>query len=319
MRLIKSFAFFLFLMLSIAASAVNPVVYTLKRITLTNGWQVTGTVTTDGAIGPLVAANIVDWNLKIVLTTDTAWTEKDSNDLNISGVSVQNGKMRVSTSPDGTLDGGALYFGRTQGTGSIATNAVIGDFTQLSSNLGFGYGGIAGWQDELAGLNYVGLNQRNNTQYRAASMLAGQRNVFRIDVPTLATSPTLMTMFGTITTDGTVGPLLPQNIVAWKITARNQDITYLTKLNSTVLSATGVSSNTVGIRVDHAGGQFVIGLGGSRPTFVTIADFTDPTFPDGFANYYTGNFGVMGDTSPLVSATARTFTVARTQENENEQ
>jgi hypothetical protein len=60
----------------------------------------------------------------------------------------------------------------------------------------------------FGGLNYIGLNQRNNIQYRAASVLAGKPRVFLIHLPVLSTSPVLMTMFGTITTGGTVGPLL---------------------------------------------------------------------------------------------------------------
>jgi hypothetical protein len=120
-----------------------------------------------------------------------------------------------------------------------------------------------------------------------------------------------MTMFGSITTDGTIGSLLPQNILAWNITARNQDITNYTKANSNVLSLIGVTSDGTLINVAHGGGQFTIGISSSRPTFVTLADFTDPSYPNGFANYYMGNFGIMGDRSPLVGPRAKTYTVAR--------
>ena len=311
MKILKLAATIALLLPSIAAQAANPVVYKLKPITLTNGWQVTGSITTDGSTGYLTPANIVDWNLKIVQTTDMVWTEKDSNDLNISGVSSDGQKVYVSTSPDGMSDGGTLYVSRGGSRGQIPTSGVIADFTSTSFNLGYGYGGIAGWQDEIGGLNYVGLNQRNNTQYRAASVLKGRPNVFAINVPILGTNPIMMTMFGTITTDGTIGPLAPKNIVAWRITARNQDISYMTKANSVVLAASGVAAGVNGITVDHASGQFVIGVGGRRPTFVTIADFTDPVFSNGFANYYMGSFGVMGDKSPLVGTNAKTYTVAR--------
>jgi hypothetical protein len=218
--------------------------------------------------------------------------------------------MFVNTSPDGVLDGGALVFSRGGGGGKIATSAIIADFTQLSTNLGY-VGGMAGWQDEIWGLNFVGLNQRNHSRYRAALAVPGQVNVFRVNVPTISAAPLLMTMFGTITTDGTIGALLPQNILAWKITARNQDITNYTKANSTVISAIGVTSDGTTIKVSHVGGQLSMGIPGMRPTFVTLADFTDATYPDGFANYYMGNFGVMGDKSPLVGPRAKTYTVAK--------
>ena len=175
MRTLKLATTIALLMVAIAAHAANPVVYNLKPITLTNGWQVTGSITTDGSTGYLTPTNIVDLSLKIVQTTDWVWTEKDSNDLNISGVSSDGQKIYVSMSPDGMSDGGTLYVSRGSGRNQIPTSAVIADFTSLSFNLGYGYGGIAGWQDELGGLNYVGLNQRNNTQYRAASVRKGSR------------------------------------------------------------------------------------------------------------------------------------------------
>jgi hypothetical protein len=310
MRLI---IFIAFMVLSIAVEAANPVIFKLNPIKLTNGWNITGTITTDGTIGALSSANILDWNMKIVQTTDIVWTEKDSSNPNISGVSTDGKKIHVATSPDGVQVGGSLYFGRGGAVGTIPTSAVIADFTDLSTNLGY-VGGMAGWQDELGGLNYIGLNLRNNIQYHAASAVANQPNVFRISVPTLATNPILMTMFGTITTDGTIGPLLPKNIIAWKVTARNQDISYFTKTNSTVISANGISTDGNVIKVNHdATSLFTIGVGGRRPTFVTLADFTDVTLPNGFANYYTGIFGVMGDKSPLVGAKAVAYTFAKRQ------
>src|SRR5690348_2305534 len=281
---------FTLLALSLGSLISQAQTFTLKPMRLSNNWVVTGTLTTDGTVGVLSAANLVDWNLKAVQTTDIVWTEKDSTDANISGVSSDGKKIYVATSPDGAQDGGALVFSRGGWGGTIPTAAVIADFTQLSMNLGY-IGGIAGWQDEIWGLNYVGLNLRNNILHRAATLSTGQVNVFQVQVPLLSSTPLLMRLFGTITTDGTVGPLLPQNIIAWNITARNQEIHYYTKANSTILAAAQVSSNGTVINVAHAGGQLVIGVGGMRPTFVTIADFTDPTYPNGFANYYTGNFG----------------------------
>jgi hypothetical protein len=288
----------------------NPVVFNLNPIRLTSEWTITGTITTDGAVGPLSAANVLDWNLKMVQATQIVWTEQNSNNLNISGVSTDGKNIYVATSPDGFQDGGTLYFGRNGGGFNIPTNAVVADFTQLSTDLGY-VGGIAGWQDEMLGLNYVGLNQRDNTRYRAASLMANRPNVFAIHVPTLATNPILMKISGTITTDGTISTLLPQNIVAWKITARNQEIHYLDRASGTrVLSATGLSSDGKSLTVAHAGGQFVIGIPGFRPTFVTLADFTDPSIPNGYANYYVGSYGEMGNRTPLLNTRATGRTVA---------
>ena len=301
MKALKRFAVTAMLFISISAFAQTTTVFNLTPIPLTNGWKVTGTITTDGTVGALGAANIVDWNLKVVQTTDLKWTEKDSNDLNISGVVTDGSRVMVATSPDGVQDGGALFFGRYGSGGNIPTNAVMADFTQLGVNLGY-VGGIAGWQDELGGLNYVGLNQRNHSYYRAALAVAGQTNVFRVTVPTISASPLLMTVFGTFTTDGTIGTLLPKNIIAWNITARTQDITNYSKANSAVMSAIGVSSDGTSISVAHAGGQLMLGIAGRRPTYVDVTDFTNTTYPNGFADYYMGNFGVMGSRGPLTRA-----------------
>lgn len=290
-----------------AANAGTPTVFNLTQTNLSNGWSVTGTVTTDGTAGYFSPNNIVDWNLTIVQTTDMVWNPGNSDNLNISGVTTDGKKIYVATSPDGFLDGGTLYFRQPRGIGQIPTNAYIADFTSLSYNLGYGMGGVAGWQDELAGLNFVPLNQQYNTKYAAAvavqaslkSPTVKPTTRFMVNVPIISGNP-LMTMFGTITTDGTLGNLSPQNLKSWNITARTQSFYYLTKQNSVVMAIAGVSNSGTQLRVDHAAGQFVIGIPGARPTFATIADFTDPMYPDGFANYYVGHFGVMGQKWPLV-------------------
>lgn len=310
MRFTKLLVCIVILTLSAAAFAA-PITFKLKPVPLTNGWALTGTITTDGTLGPLTAANITNWSLQLVQTTTVVWTQNDSNDLNISGVSTDGKGVFVATSPDGFVDGGTLYFSRGGSGGGIPSAAIMADFTQLSVNMGYGYGGLAGWQDEILGLNYVGLNRKNNKLYRAASAVVGKPNVFRINVPRISPPPYQMTMSGTFTTDGTIGPLAPANIVAWNITARIEDTATYTEANTRVMSVTGVSSDGTSIKVAHSGGQFVLGVPGFRPTFVTLADFTDPTYPNGYANYYMGNFGVMGEKFPLVGKAAVTYTVTK--------
>jgi hypothetical protein len=312
MKLIRGALIATLLAGALPASGIESNIFALKAIDLTNGWKVTGTITTDGTVGPLAAANIVDWSLKVVQTTDMVWTEANSAPLNVTGVSADGKRILVATSPDGVLDGGALSFARGGGMGTIPTAAVIADFTQSAVDLGYGFGGMVGWQDEIWGLNYAPLNRKNNSRYPAASATIGTPNTFKIHAPALATSPLLMTMFGTITTDGTIGTLDALNIVAWNITARSKEITVYTPATSAPLSVIGVWSDGIRIHVNRDG-QFTIGIAGRRPTFVTIADFTDPTYPDGFANYYLGNFGVMGEKFPVVGPRANAATVAKLQ------
>jgi len=309
MRITKLLAIILLLCLPVA-SAAAPLVLTIRPTALSNGWQISGTITTDGTVGAITAANILDWNLQVTQTTDLVWTEKDSNDLSISGVTSDGFNLFVSTFPNNFQDGGTLVISRPGGIGQIGTNAIVADFTQLSRNLGYA-GGMAGWQDELLGLNFIGLNQRNGRQYRAASLDPGQSNVFRIRVPQISPPPYRVTLFGTITTDGTIGSLVPQNLIAWNITARMQQLTTYTPATTSVMAAIGVSYDGAKLVVAHAAGQFLIGAPGARPTYVTLADFTDPTRPNGFANYYLGNYGVMGEKTPLVGPKVQFYPVAK--------
>ena len=314
MRLVKPIAFVALLAPSLFAQTAGPVAFDVQRIGLTNGWEVTGILTTDGSEGPLTADNIVSWDLKVTETLPAiVWTERNSR-LNMSGTSSDGRNIHVATSPDGMLDGGALHFVRRNNGGGIPKSAIVADFTQFGAYLGY-VGGMAGWQGELEGLNFVGLNQRDDTRYHAASAVGGEPNVFQISVPTISTDPALMTLSGTITTDGTTGPLLASNFLAWRIVARTKESTHLTLANSVVLSATGVVGRRAGISVSADGGRLVIGNPPRPPlyrsTYVTIADFSDPSIPDGFANYYMANNGVMGEKTPLLAPGRAARTVAR--------
>lgn len=309
MRILKWLTLFLLLNLSIAASAA-PLVLTLKTTNLTNQWQIRGTITIDGTVGPLTAANIIDWKIQLIQTTDLAWTQTDSNDLNISGVSSDGSSLYVTTFPNNYQDGGTLYVGRGGRGGTIPTNAIIADFTQLSRNLGY-KGGMSGFQDEIFGLNFVGLNKPNNRKSRCAVLDPTQANVFNIKVPQISPFPYRVTLFGSITTDGTVGLLQPANLIAWNITARMQARTVYTPASSAVLYFNNVSYDGTQLLVSRTGGQLVIGIGGARPTYVTLVDFTDPQRPNGFANYYLGNFGLQGERFPLIRKSDQSYTVAK--------
>jgi hypothetical protein len=305
----KLLTLFLVLSLSIAASAA-PLVLTVKNLPLTNHWQISGTITTDGALGPLTAANIIDWNLKLIQTTDVVWTEKDSTALNTIAVSSDGNSLLVPTFPNGFSTGGTLVVSRGGGGGQIATSAIVADFTDLSRNLGY-FGGMAGYQDELLGLNFVGLNQPNNRQYRAATIDPNKLDTFTIRVPQIFPPPFKVTLFGSITTDGTIGALAPSNLIAWNITGRMQNATTYTPASSAVLYANGISYDGTKLLVAHTGGQLVIGISGARPTYVTLADFTDPARPNGFANYYVGNFGLQGERSPLLNSSDTYYAVGK--------
>ena len=112
-----------------------------------------------------------------------------------------------------------------------------------------------------------------------------------------------MTMFGTITTDGTISPLAAANFKSWHIVGRDQDIQNYNENNSQILNVLLVSSNNTTLTVANPGGMLQIGLPmvsvRGRPIMVTLADFTDPAYVNGVASYYYSWQGLVASKSPL--------------------
>lgn len=143
----------------------------------------------------------------------------------------------------------------------------------------------------------------------AATAVTGQPNVLKlIPVTTEAANP-LQTLFGTITTDGTVGPLGSNNFVAWHIVGRTQDIRSFNSTNSQLLNVAGLFTDNSVLKVDNkvngSLGILEIGIPSKNPlllgTSVKIADFTDQSYIGGVASYFYGNFGLLAIKSPLTS------------------
>ena len=155
------------------------------------------------------------------------------------------------------------------------------------------------------------MNRPGHGKYRAAVKDPTLPNVCNIRVPQIYPPPFRVTMFGTITTDGTIGLLSPANLIAWRITARMQQMDTYTTGMTQVMAASGVSYDGAQLLVDRAGGQLRIGIPGARPTYLTLADFTDPTRPNGYADYYVGNLGVQGEKTPLIRDGAQYHVVAK--------
>src|SRR5947209_3276666 len=180
----------LFASLSLAAQVTT---FKLRPVNLGNGYMITGTIATDGTVGYLSASNFVKWNISVTQTTDMVFDETNTTALNVSQVSTDGKKIYVPTSPDGFTDGGSLNFLGGGGRGGILTGALVGDFMGWNAA-----GGVSGWQTPLA-LNYLSLNEPNASRYTAATVTNNPK-VFRMRPVTITTTPTLMTMFGTITT-----------------------------------------------------------------------------------------------------------------------
>lgn len=295
------------LLLALPLIGMAATTFRLTPIHLGNGYVVTGTIETDGSIGYLTPAKFTKWKITVTQTTDTVFTERTTSAANIQQVSSDGKKLTVPTSPDGFTDGGFLGFLSPARAGSIPSGALVADFSGVNIA-----GGVSGWQTPLA-LNYAYLNQPDAITYTAATATrTGAGSVFNITPVTISTAPTVITMFGTITTDGAVGFLTPKNFKSWHIVGREQDIQQYNETNSQILAAQQIFSDNSDLKVMKPGGVLQIGIPGSvrgRPIIVTIADFTDPTYVNGVASYYYGFNGLVAEKSPLT--TGQTYVIGK--------
>jgi hypothetical protein len=286
--------------------------YKLVPVDLGNGYVLSGSVETDGSVGYLAPQNFTKWRVVVVQTTDTVFNEANSSAAQVSQVFSDGRKLFVPTSPDGSTDGGVLAFYSGAPRGGIPSGAVVADFSMNSQNI-VGPGGMGGWQTPVA-LNLVSLGQPDATVYSAAVAVRGQPNVFRIAHVTVNTAPTVMRLLGTITTDGTVGPLSPASFKSWNLVGREQDIQAYTEKNSQIISASQVYADARALRVDNPNGLFQVGIPSLNPyispTIVTIADFSDPSVVNGQASYYYGAQGLVATKTPL-GATGRRYVAGR--------
>lgn len=324
------------LALSVIACSAQATTFQLVPAKLDNGYTVTGTLDTDGTLGYLAPANIVKWSITVTQTTDTvytdtAYTPPANEDTTVvvtaapdtTGVSSSGAKLLVQRSPDvfNFADGGSFIF---RGPGYYMS-AIVADFTNYTS---WYYpdsiiGGVGGWTTPL-GLNLVGpvtpalcpsLSGRCSP-YIAATVTT-QPNVFKIKPLTVQPSVPLMTLSGTLTTDGTIGPLAPANFTAWHIVGRLREFRKYTELNSKLLNVAGTYTDNTVLKVDNnpnrIPGLLEIGLPTVNPNLlgisVKLADFTDPAYPGGVASYFYRNFGLLASKSPLTQW--KTYVVAR--------
>lgn len=321
---------------ALAAFATHATTYQLVPLTLDNGTTVRGTIDTDGIVGYLIPGNIVNWDITVTQTTDVVYTDTAYTPApteattvvvtpppEVSGVSSNGKRILVQRSPDTAnfADGGSLLFRAGNGE---PTWAAVADFTSYTSGW---YpdsiiGGVGGWVTpfgiSLGAPLTLAPCRANGTcsNYAAATAVNGQPNTFRLArVTTQAVAP-VQTLFGTITTDGTVGPLAPNKFLAWHIVGRTQEIQSYNPTNSIIRNLGGTYADNTLLRADNFPNRNpgVLDIG-TAPTVnnpgisVNLADFTDPTYLGGIASYSIGNLGLVASKSPLTMR--RSYVVAR--------
>ncbi|MBS1715753.1 MAG: hypothetical protein JST30_15610 [Armatimonadetes bacterium] len=267
--------------------------FRLVPLDLGSGWTMTGTVETDGTVGPLSASNIVSWSIDVTSATGYSWDATNTSDFSQSVLS-DGQKLYVPTSPDGFSDGGVLGF-----YGSVYDQVRVADFSGA-----YAAGGVALYIKGSA-FDFLDLGQPNGFLYEAADVDPFDNGLFVLRPVTFLDGTTLK---GTVRTDGSLGVT---TFVDWHVRVEQTSTFTFSPSNSTVKIATGLSTDGRRLAVTPTdeygnGNAFEIGFGTFDPTLAVLADFT--WLPEGQAGYISP-FG-MFTVSPLPLNTDGDYIVA---------
>ena len=240
----------------------------------------TGTITTLADTG-----SITDWNLTVTTTQQLAHYSP-ANTVNMSaGEIVGDGQtLTVATSPDGSQDGGSMFFRAPNPFSDVGVAPA--NFAGLGISGGeavYMYGGA---------FDFLGLNQPDNTNYVVAQAGAPGGHVFELTPLSFGGGVVLS---GTITTDGTLGPLGPNNIRNWDIDIDQVTQDLFNRGNSTLLqNLRSPSADGLTLNVLNPDGfiTFSKGFAGGRMYALQLADFSSQSPAGGQAGYFQGRLAV---------------------------
>ena len=258
--------------------------FNIVSLPLGGGLSLSGTFSTDGTIGVLQPANFTAWHVVIRSSTTLAYTPLNAAPIQISQVTVtpDGRRLRIASSPDGVNDGGILAFG------SFGIGPEFGVWIANFS----GYYAPEGDAFYLSGSNFEWqpLGVPYHAQYVAGKAPAGSL-VFTLTPVTFLSGAV---MSGTVTTDGQVGTLGPQNLRDWHVQVRQVTETVFysdaTGANSRVLPPTiGVSTDGANVYVARPGGYLGFGVAPPPPypgSGGVLADFGTGAPKRGQAGFY---------------------------------
>lgn len=268
---------------SLSSAYLSATEFQVVPLDLGSGFTLSGTISTDGTTGSLSASNINAWNINVRSVQDFVFNR--SNTVNLSSSVHSDGtNLSIPTSPNGFSDGGALWF---RGGNYLAVQ--VANFTGASAA-----GGQAYYVHGSA-FDILPLNQPNNFNYVAATARPGIPNQFDINPLDFGNG---VTMFGTLTTDGSVGATY---ITDWNVVVRSTTEWNFNTGNSSVLSDFNLGSDGTNLFVtpdDGFGGYGLFAVGnrvGYDLNGVLLADYS--YIPDGQAGLVTPL--VMQTVSPL--------------------
>ncbi|MBS1724731.1 MAG: hypothetical protein JSS66_17455 [Armatimonadetes bacterium] len=233
--------------------------YKVNVIDLGSGYTIQGMVSTNGKTGLLAPSDFIGWTLTVTETSQDLYTPLNTRDQS-SQLFVEGGLLKIPTSPDGFLAGGAL---RVYGHSHLFASPVdcSGAFASGGQSY-YCYG---------ADFDYLPLGLPNESVHAVGKLRsANQFDLFPVNYGYGTT------MFGTVSTTNAAGPV---QLVDWSITVRHENSKVYTRANSQIVESTAVFATQKDLRVlphDSASnpGRLVMGRPGSNPTLVILADFS---------------------------------------------
>lgn len=234
-----------------------------------------GTITTAGN-----TSNITGWDVTVTTVERVAhYTPANTANLSMGPFSSDGTYLTVSTSPDGFLDGGLLYF-RSPNV-FMDFGVAVADFS--GANI---VGGQALYMAGAA-FDFLPLNRPDGFEHVAAISAGG--NVFQL---VSLTFPGGATVQGTITTDGATGALAAGNIISWDITVDQVTLDIFNAATSTLMAnLVDLTPGGTALTVLNPDGFLTFSKGsvGGHPYSLTLADFSTQAPVGGQAGYYLGS------------------------------
>jgi len=248
--------------LLVSATPASAAFYELAPLDLGSGYSLSGAIFTDGTMGPLSAANVTNWSLKVTAINDIVYTPSNTHYAG-SQAFVSGGQLLVPTSPDGSSDGGSVAF-----RAGNYFQVQAADFT--GANVG---GGRAFYVAGPA-FDFLPLHRPNGINEVVANESAP--GSLRYSLVTRRFSPT-KTMTGTLSVASANGPAL---FADWNILIRETLSWTFNPGNSSVLSDLGLAAKGNNLTVtpfdvDLNPGAFMIGgFAGGDLNGVILGDFS---------------------------------------------
>lgn len=272
------------------AAPASATLFQVRPLLLPDGYSISGTITTDGAVGSLGASDITAWSISVSQVTTLLDLTKSNSSALLSQVSVgASGRLNVATSADGSADGGLLQFG------SYPRYVSVADFTGINAS-----GGAVAYRLGRTGTT-APLGQPNASLYQAAVATMPGRFV----VPTQlidGTSQDGIFLSGWMTTTVNSGALSAADLTGWDIRIQQGWNDVFTNQNSTLdgfLAGLSVSADGTRMMIANPDGELLFsqGIVSGHLHALSLANFTDG---QNSAGYYFGR-SIFSELSPLTN------------------